>query len=33
MSVTAAQNILDVFAGKWPIGSLVNPDVRAVWKR
>jgi D-3-phosphoglycerate dehydrogenase len=31
MSVAAARNILDIFAGKWPDGSLVNPDVKATW--
>jgi D-3-phosphoglycerate dehydrogenase len=31
MSVAAARNILDIFAGNWPDGSLVNPDVKAAW--
>jgi D-3-phosphoglycerate dehydrogenase len=33
MAVGAAQNILDLFAGKWPSGSLINPDVKSVWRR
>ncbi len=32
MSVGAAQNIVDVLAGKWPTAALINPDVRAAWK-
>jgi phosphoglycerate dehydrogenase-like enzyme len=32
MSVAAAQNILDLAAGNWPAGSVVNPDVKAAWK-
>lgn len=33
MSVTAAQNILEVLAGRWPTGSLINPDVQAQARR
>jgi phosphoglycerate dehydrogenase-like enzyme len=32
MSVGAARNILDLFAGKWPAGSIVNPEVKANWR-
>jgi phosphoglycerate dehydrogenase-like enzyme len=32
MSVGAARNIVDLLGGKWPAGSLVNPDVKAAWK-
>ncbi len=32
MSLAAAQNILDLLAGKWPAACLVNPDVRGAWK-
>ena len=32
MSLAAVRNILDILAGKWPTGSLVNPDVQAAWK-
>jgi phosphoglycerate dehydrogenase-like enzyme len=32
MAMGAARNIVDVFAGRWPDGALVNPDVRATWK-
>ena len=32
MAVAAAQNILDLFAGRWPTASLINPDVKATWK-
>jgi D-3-phosphoglycerate dehydrogenase / 2-oxoglutarate reductase len=32
MAVDAAQNILDLFAGKWPAASLINPEVKAVWR-
>ncbi len=31
MSLGAAQNIVDLLSGKWPAGSLVNPDVKAAW--
>ena len=32
MAVGAAQNILDLFEGKWPTASLINPDVKAAWR-
>jgi D-3-phosphoglycerate dehydrogenase / 2-oxoglutarate reductase len=32
MAVAAAQNVLDVFAGRWPTTSLINPEVKAAWK-
>jgi phosphoglycerate dehydrogenase-like enzyme len=31
MSVGAARNIVDLLGGRWPAGSLVNPDVKAAW--
>jgi D-3-phosphoglycerate dehydrogenase len=33
MATAAAQNIIDLLAGKWPVGSIVNPDVRAAFER
>jgi phosphoglycerate dehydrogenase-like enzyme len=34
MSVGAARNIVDVLAGRWPEGgALVNPEVKATWRR
>jgi phosphoglycerate dehydrogenase-like enzyme len=32
MSVGAARNIVDIFGGKWPAASVINPDVMATWK-
>jgi len=32
MSVAAAQNIVELLAGRWPAASVVNPDVRASWQ-
>lgn len=32
MATGAAQNILDILAGRWPAQGLLNPDVKAVWK-
>lgn len=32
MAEGAARNIVDIFAGKWPMTALINPDVKAVWK-
>ena len=32
MSVGAAQNIVDLFAGRWPTACVVNPDVRGAWR-
>jgi D-3-phosphoglycerate dehydrogenase len=31
MATAAAQNIIDLLAGQWPAGSIVNPDVRAAF--
>jgi lactate dehydrogenase-like 2-hydroxyacid dehydrogenase len=31
MAVGAAQNIIDLYEGRWPSESLVNPAVREVW--
>ncbi len=34
MSVGAARNIVDILQGRWPTGgALVNPDVKATWRR
>jgi phosphoglycerate dehydrogenase-like enzyme len=33
MATAAAQNIIDLLAGNWPEGSIVNPDVRAAFQR
>ncbi|HEY2892718.1 MAG TPA: phosphoglycerate dehydrogenase [Pirellulales bacterium] len=33
MATGAAQNILDVFAQKWSIAGLLNPEVKAAWNR
>jgi D-3-phosphoglycerate dehydrogenase / 2-oxoglutarate reductase len=33
MAIDAARNILDLFAGKWPTNSLINPEVKAVWRK
>jgi phosphoglycerate dehydrogenase-like enzyme len=32
MAIDAARNILDLFAGKWPSASLINPEVKAAWR-
>jgi D-3-phosphoglycerate dehydrogenase / 2-oxoglutarate reductase len=32
MSLAAAHNLVDLLAGKWPAGSIVNPDVRSAWQ-
>jgi D-3-phosphoglycerate dehydrogenase len=31
MAVQAAQNIIDLYHGRWPEGSIVNPDIRPGW--
>jgi phosphoglycerate dehydrogenase-like enzyme len=31
MAIGAAQNIIDLYEGRWPSESLVNPDVRDGW--
>src|SRR4029077_2511646 len=31
MAIDAARNILDLFAGKWPATSVVNPEVKPKW--
>jgi phosphoglycerate dehydrogenase-like enzyme len=34
MSMGAARNIVDILAGRWPDGgALVNPEVKAAWRR
>jgi phosphoglycerate dehydrogenase-like enzyme len=32
MAVQAAQNIIDLYQGRWPQDSVVNPNVRHVWR-
>ena len=32
MAIDAARNILDLFAGKWPAASIVNPEVKPKWR-
>ncbi len=32
MAVQAAQNIIDLYQGRWPEGSIVNPDIRPGWR-
>jgi D-3-phosphoglycerate dehydrogenase len=31
MAIAAARNIVDLFAGRWPAASIVNPDVKPAW--
>jgi D-3-phosphoglycerate dehydrogenase / 2-oxoglutarate reductase len=33
MATGAAQNIIDLLAGRWPEGSVVNPEVRGAFER
>lgn len=30
--VTAAQNVIDLYQGKWPAGNILNPEVQTNWK-
>lgn len=32
MAVGAAQNIVDLYRGKWPAESVINPDVKPRWR-
>ena len=32
MAVQAAQNIIDLYHGQWPEGSIVNPAIRPGWQ-
>jgi D-3-phosphoglycerate dehydrogenase len=32
MATGAARNIVDIFAGNWPLAALINPAVKSVWK-
>lgn len=32
MAVQAAQNIIDLYHGRWPEGSIVNPAIRSGWR-
>jgi D-3-phosphoglycerate dehydrogenase len=32
MAIAATQNIIDLYEGRWPEESMVNPELRDGWK-